>query len=489
MSAYRYHCLRHTRHVDAFAWHGVWWLPDSKHHQVPGSLEYDGERLELATLGSLREYVSPDPIDGVVRHRISQDDWPPASVVHGYRRDLTPVTLFNLSGVAMSGPWEISSETYDVELALIGTHAESDEFDEVAAEFDWLDEWLDPPSLVTDRKIEPDNELLANMPVELCSVPLDGAALAIKSGIQGSQGPTRIHIDRWSAIFIRPDVPSDWKELLDNWVRPMQDFLTVCVGQTADLQWVKLRPARSSLRPKALCEAIFRLARRKPAARLRSKRPLDNFDTPTLVMARELGPNLGSLLRSWMDNRESDGPLTSLLLAHMYAPFMYTSQRYSSIFQAVEGIHSREYPGPERTRADHRRRVRLVIEAATKAGVEAEDLRWARDVLGAKNDKKLSQRVQEVVDGSGALGRAILTASPNFSKDAASLRAGVSHPGEKDGDSTAVRQYWHGEALTWLARSMLLHRAGLEDPFTRASKRHHFRQSLERLAEHIEDRE
>jgi len=203
-----------------------------------------------------------------------------------------------------------------------------------------------------------------------------------------------------------------------------------------------------------------------------------------LIMAADVSNNLSEFLRAWMDNRATDGPLTSLLLAYMYAPFMYTSQRFSSIFQAVEGLDSREHAGSERTRAEHGRRVNSIIGAATAAGVGTDDLRWAKEVLTSKNDKKLSQRLQELVEASGPLGQAILGATPTFCSDAASFRSGVSHPGGSGSDSITVQQYWHGEVLVWLARSLLLRRAGLQDSCTRASERFHFQQSLERLAEY-----
>jgi len=472
--------------VDEFVWQGTWWLPESKHHRVTGSLEYDGDRMELATLGSLRDYASPDQIDGVVAHRVGHPSWRRIPIIHGYRRDHKAVTLLNSSGVDMSGPWEINSEGYGVELALVGTHADSDTFEEVAVEFDWLDEWLDPPPLVTDKSIEPDNDVLSKMPIELCRVGLVGGELSLRSGAYGTQGPTAIHLERWSAAFIKTSNPSDWKNLLDTWVRPVQDLLTVSLGRTANIQWVKLRPLRSSPYHEGLCEAIFRIVRPRstPKSRPGGRQSLRNFDTPTLIMAADVSSNLSEFLRAWMDNRATDGPLTSLLRAHMYAPFMYTSQRYGSIFQAVEGLHSREHAGPERTRAEHERRVNSIIDAATAAGIGTDDLRWAKAVLTSKNDKKLSQRLQELVEASGPLGQAILGAAPTFCSDAASLRSGVSHPGGSGSDSIADQQYWHGEVLVWLARSLLLRRAGLQDSCTRASERFHFQQSLERLAEY-----
>jgi hypothetical protein len=50
-------------------------------------------------------------------------------------------------------------------------------------------------------------------------------------------------------------------------------------------------------------------------------------------------------------------------------------------------------------------------------------------VLGSRNDKRLAQKIEDVVRSAGACGDAVLTAAPTFPSMVAGERAGVSHPG------------------------------------------------------------
>src|SRR5215213_6752323 len=90
------------------------------------------------------------------------------------------------------------------------------------------------------------------------------------------------------------------------------------------------------------------------------------------------------------------------------------------------------------------------MRAAQAAGVEDDTVVWAERVLRSRNDKPLSQKIQEVVRSAGAGGDAVLKTAPTFPSTVVDERGGVSHPGV--GKSLdAANRYWNSEVLTWIA--------------------------------------
>jgi hypothetical protein len=74
----------------------------------------------------------------------------------------------------------------------------------------------------------------------------------------------------------------------------------------------------------------------------------------------------------------------------------------------------------------------------------------------------------------------VLNAAPTFPSTVAGERAGVSHPGGGRSLDGAGR-YWHGEVLTWIARTVLLAAAGVNDVDSRTVARATFQHAVEQL--------
>jgi hypothetical protein len=134
--------------MDVYSAEGVWWRPEASQHRVPGTLTSDEDGVQLVVYGPLRPSI-PSKV-GVVKIEGSQ--WVATPVVHGRTRDGADITLLDVGGL-MSLPVPFAAEVrepYTVSVACVGGHFGEDAFVEARAEFDWLDAWLDPPSIVDD---------------------------------------------------------------------------------------------------------------------------------------------------------------------------------------------------------------------------------------------------------------------------------------------------------------------------------------------------
>jgi hypothetical protein len=376
-------------------------------------------------------------------------------------------------------------ETYTVSVACIGGHVSEDAFIEATAEFDWLDAWLDPPSIVVDNATgSPDETVVRVGRSQLARAEIVGGTLRLITGVAGGEEDSAIHLDRWSAASIDLNEPQPWRTILDSWVRPFHDLLTISIGRPVRLTALRLRPADAGPRAR-LCDARFGVvqAQRKASP---SRQALLNYSAPTLVIRRDVGVPLEELLTAWYELWAQEREAIMHLVAPFHASFMYSQHKFGAAFQAVEALHHEpRFTGRELDRRSHKERVAAIVRAAQAAGVEENTVAWAEKVLRSRNDKPLTQRVEDVVRSAGACGDAVLEAAPTFPSTVVGERTGVSHPGVGTSLDAADR-YWHGEVLTWIVRAVLLAAAGVNDVDRRTVARAAFQHAVEQLGSSAE---
>jgi hypothetical protein len=100
---------------------------------------------------------------------------------------------------------------------------------------------------------------------ELARVEIVGGTLRLITGVAGREGPSAVHLDRWSAVSIALNEPQPWQAILDSWIRPFHDLLTISIGRPVRLTELRLRPADAG--PRApLCDARFGVVQAQPKA-------------------------------------------------------------------------------------------------------------------------------------------------------------------------------------------------------------------------------
>ena len=344
-----------------------------------------------------------------------------------------------------------------------------------------------PASIIGGDPRNLDLSIIASMPVTLQEIKTELGTIDLRCGVEGVKSGHAVHLDRITYAVIRPRTNGTLLRMLDEHVRQLQDLLTVTTGRTSELVRLRLRPIHTQRFGRQLVEALFpvtqpaQLVFNRQTAKDRSSELL-NYTAPTLCLGSDKTFCVNCIVRGWSRTWSTHQTVVALLLGRMYAPFMYSLQRYSLIFQAVEALHSLDFAGRELAPVEHRKRVDGIVRAAVDAGCSSEDLLWARSVL-TRNDKPLRLKVEEVVASTGSMGSMILDRFPDFGRAVAKLRGEVSHPSPRNGDVAAGRFYWYGEILGWVTRSVLLRHAGLCDAADRAAGRFPFREALDRLLE------
>ncbi|MBQ1071643.1 hypothetical protein KBX06_00455 [Micromonospora sp. C31] len=436
--------------MEFFTVDGMWWLPASPEHQLPGTLSFDADSLELVVHGSLEPATATS--SGV---SLFPTEWSTTPVIFGRTHEGKDVTLLDAGGANFVGP-DVTKSSYRVGMALTGSHT-SDRFVEAWCQFDYLNAWSQPPP-VTESGGRSHEYTLRFHNVDLAEAQLEGAEVRLTANVTG-----RIKRDEVTckqlAYFVVAFDPSSTSDVLGNWVRPLQDLLILALGKPVRLTELHLRSESTG----KLNEAAFEAVQPAPSRRDPDWASIAGNSAPTLLTLRDTPIPFADLLPRWFDLRSKFSEVLVLLHSPHYVGSMFSEHRYSSAFQSAEALaHVLGYSGREKSRAEHRTRVDRLILAAQSAGLNEDSVSWAGRVLRSRNDKPLSKQIHDLVVSTGRIGQEILGTSADFGQITASARTGVSHGGASK-SLGVVERHWYGEVLRWVVRAKVLMELGMRE--------------------------
>ncbi len=437
--------------MEFFASGGRFWLPEHPHRVVHGELAFDDDGIGLQLMDPLRASAALAPGIAGGSPQVATE-----AVVHGLFHDGREVTMLHASGYSM--PVEQMQETWSASFALTGGLIAEDRFSQVWVVLDYLMPWAQPPGIVHAEPaaatftIDPHRSTLGE------NTLADGRVIRLITGVEGRRDEASVHFEQWCAFEVEGE-PTSLIEILNEWVRPLQDLLVVCLGRPVRLDTILLRPADQDARM-PLLRLSFN-AVQPPGGRSPSAAHLESYAAPTLLTYSRSPLPFADLISEWFSlSARLPAPIT-LLCGPYYAPFIYSQHRYASTFQSAEALACAQDAGRrEKTPSQHRRRVEAVTAVLETAQLDADTVRWAASVLQGRNDKPLRTLMEQLILSTGEMGAQLLTALPDLPNQAAAARANVSHP-SATGPGTLER-HWIGEALIWVIRAHLIARLGIK---------------------------
>jgi ApeA N-terminal domain 1/Apea-like HEPN len=378
-------------------------------------------------------------------------------VIHGCLRDGRQVTLYQASG--LTWPFEGVQETWQAEFLLTGGLVPGDRFVQAQIVFDYLTPWVQPASIVTGA-IGGDHVV-----IDTRRVTVDEAILADKTkvrlcaGVEGQSGHASVHLDQWTALeVISPARKArPMKRVLADWVRPLQDLLVVSLGRPVSITHLTVLP-QGQPAGAPLLDVACQLVQRPPVT---SPRAIDvgGYSSPALLTYRDSPVPFSELVPAWFELRERLRDVITDVCGPFYAPFIYSGHRYASTFQSAEAFAHSLFGTRQKKPKQHRERVEAVTKALEAAHLDEGNHEWAEAVLQSRNDKPLRELIEELITAADIMGTQLLQAAPGLAAEAATARAGVSHPGTRG--PGIVRRYWLGEAILWLVRASVLAQLGI----------------------------
>jgi ApeA-like protein/HEPN superfamily Apea-like protein len=460
--------------MEFFATYGRFWLPQLPQRLVHGSLAFDENGVRLELDDPLRAPVVGE--GGIVS---GSAESAAEAVVHGRLRDGREVTLLRLRGWSM--PADGMQETWFADFAVTGGLTSGDGFSQMVVIFDYLMPWVRPPGIIRSELFS------SSVTVDTQQVTLDetvlgdGRTVRLVSGVYGHQAGDGVHLDQWCGLEVTGEEPKPVLEVLNEWARPLQDLLVVCIGQPIRIEQVLLRTPEHDPR-RAPLELLFKAV--QPAAGAHPAAVhLDSYGSPALLSYAASPLPFSTLIGAWFGLYDRFSDVVTLLCGPYYAPFIYSRHRYASTFQSAEALARTVLDTREKGRPEHRARVEAVTAVLNDAQLGEDVTGWATRVLQGRNDKPLRQLMEELISSAGDMGRDLLATAPDLAGLLAAARTSVSHPGAEG--PGALARYWLGEALIWVLRVRLLAELGVpvSDLSARVTQKPAFQDVLRELAD------
>lgn len=266
-----------------------------------------------------------------------------------------------------------------------------------------------------------------------------------------------VNLHQTTTIRVQFAQPLSYRDALHRYVRPVEDLLALCLDRPVSLRrLVGSAPGDCDRDPAA---SIFFLNAGIEPTREPSLSDMVGMGSNTLLWAGDSPMSASELLARWFAGYHKLRPVLVPLLGRHFTTFMYAEHELISTVSAAEALHNQlnTFESKQVPRAEHQQRVRVVLDAATAAGVDAAILDWARRVLASNNEKPLKEVLSDLLDAAGEAGRAILDAEPDFFANIVSLRVPVVHgnAGSRRTLSQA-QQHRHDQALRWVVRCLLV---------------------------------
>jgi len=192
-----------------------------------------------------------------------------------------------------------------------------------------------------------------------------GAHIRLVAGIKGHAGGNSVNVEQQVAFAV--DIPSTPSHaILNEWIRPLQDFLILALGRPVRLTNLRLRPTKAALHDD-MVRVSFEAIQPAPGPTA-SWSAIMSYTAPTLLTFADSPISFGDLLPRWFELRSELSEVFVLLHAPYYAPFMFSEHRYSSTFQSAEALAHARGLRVERSRE---KSTRSVLTASCRLHVAA----------------------------------------------------------------------------------------------------------------------
>lgn len=451
---------RHTDSVQPFSSVGHFWAQDNWDRKVTGRLTFDGASIDLVLFDDLVpvgvpedgvSFVQPQREEHKLLHgRLVDGDHPR----EGDAQANVPVTLVDVTGIGWNFPAAESTHPWDVDCMILGAHTTENSTSKARLYFNGLKSWAAPPFLADIYRR--DGVVTANIKeAELHRAEVAGATYRLLASMRGTWG-LDVHLERRTSIEVEKHEPALFGDLHSQWVRPLHDLLIVCLGVPVALEEIQV-DVETIWGGTRLASLVYG-ARQDTSHREISAFRLRGTGTEALLFPEDEPADFAHFVPEWLELRADLAKVIEPMTSVFYSGSIYGEHRYANTFKAAEELAKKSFNTLELPKAEHRKRVNLVLKAAKDASVDEKHILWADRILRSRNDSPLRALVDKLIADAGAVGLAIYAAVPDAGREMAAARTAVSHGGMQVDTS---RQHWYGELLMMVLRLHLLREIGL----------------------------
>lgn len=378
---------------------GLWWLPAEEGAKLAGTLKVTRGDAELELIGHFgHKLISKTETEVSYSYLLEERPRIVGISTTGKRirleRHGVASPSFHFPGIETS--------VYRPEVVLIGkTFAEDEEvaFDEISIRASDLNTWAGVSGFDTKIGIEEEAgfAIFSNVDIHFeapddIEIPLkNGESVRIRFNAPSEgigPGTEHVALTQEAALHLRFATRANLDEVFKR-VGQLRNFLSLAVGRPVAILSVSgfqddyvREGSKTALPIKILWKIVH-----NPTPPTRRRHPSE-----MLFTLPEATPDIGTVLTNWFAKQANLEPVFNLFFGMRYHPGIYLDVKFLAYAQAVETYDFRRRDPHELLPAEHKRRLRSILDVAPK---EWRD--WLRMRLASSNYIILDQRIRDVL--------------------------------------------------------------------------------------------
>ncbi len=403
---------------------GIWWLPSDPSNMVPGSLSYSPERgVNLDLSGILQAN----------RHPLTLDVH---DIVLGIVDGSIPVTLHRVTARNTKFDWP-SRQDLHVQWAFIGCHCDTSSdllFDRARAQYSHLTDWVRKPPFKETLEHGASGERARYVveyvrPASL-TARVRGATLTIDHVfLQDTDSLRDVSLQQLAVVDVVPDTPQRHDALLRQYVRPMQDLLTLSMDRCNALTNVELRLCNDDKRQHADPWWNERIQLYFQPIFMEDIRDSKKFFAPApehIVFALwDIEKRFEITINRWIDLSEELDSVFKTYFSLKYqesAGFVYQEQKFIAVCQAIESYHRRAVQYTPMSKSEFRTLTRGIYRKLSK-----EESNWIKPTLMYANEYSMKSRLQQLLEKESVIMNPLISDRDRFMKSVVDTRNYLTH--------------------------------------------------------------
>lgn len=426
---------------------GIWWLPQKPDEKIGGSLTFsykDGGILSLfGGLGGIRAFQPKFE----------------TNLLHGLT-DRGFVTLRSISTknfkTRIPG---IDRQTLGIESIFIGVHLDENDllFNEVSLSAEYLPEFCNQSGLTESVHLGKKKKWLglsANVstqkPIDLGS--FDGGNASVKfTWRKTGENLRSVTLEEGCHIKFLFDVSMKIDDILMKYVQPTQNLLTLATDKpNAIINFVlksKKFVGHKNIPLDIICyqRTIVESSRKEGET----------------LLQRDMIFGLKDLKRNqfdkWLKLSEKFSPTVSILFSQKYSRGLYLEYLLINLVSALEAFHRRKFKNIVLSKQDWKLKKKRILENIKLKS----DKDFMNQVLQYSNEKRLKQRITEVINSTG-LNEYFILNEKKWNEDVRSYRNILTHydpDNPKEVDDYELL-FWLIQSLSWVLNAALMREFG-----------------------------
>ncbi len=396
--------------MDPFTTKGTWWVPgDRRRRNATGTITYSPQ-----TGGTLDVYGK----------RLDEDSYY-VPLLHGdTERGRATLLDCTFETASMNQFSSSSGQTFSCQVVVDGAHIRRDSvLGEAEVRVTYLDEWgrigrIQPLGDLRQGRRDVGQGFYYQRAPGFMATLTDGSMVTLGAGQQGKFGVTDASLAVVHQFDVRLTTPKTLDELLDGYVRPLVDLLTLLVDRPSSVLCLKVakRPrGKKQLVPPYGYHDVGLRTTAEPSAG-------ESLPLPTQIIRSDEFA-FSEQLPKWFDLAAKLGGIRGLVFGLRYASEMSVENRYLNATTAAEALHRATFES---------KRAEVGLKNQATEDWLAQYPKEERNLIKTRlnqyiNDPSLADRLTELVNKAGIAFSSIVPNPPEWVKLVKNVRNDLTH--------------------------------------------------------------